>query len=433
MNKKRLLFVSPYVPEFAGAGSLMRAASHIQALSTLFDVTLAIAGEGVDETQGGVIVPPDVRNACASVIVVGRTSKVERVFQRVPSTQARILLEALWPLHRDLSRQRAALAELAKRLAGQYFDVVHCFRMPSAQLLRYLKRHGVVIDRSVLDFDAYESRMAFRSVRSISRMKGTRRAALGWLEGLKCAVFESLLLPSFDDVLVCSEVDKGKLHRRFPNVHWHLVPNSVAEQPRRAAVERGPFTFLFVGYMGYLPNVDAVTFFCTLVLPILSRKGLSPLKILLVGREARYRLAAFEALEEVQLIDDAPDLGPYYAQADVAIAPLRGGGGTRIKILEAFSYGLPVISTTIGAEGLEVTPGLDILIADEPADFAEQCIRIWVDDPLRQQIGATARALWERKYSPAALARALAAAYVEPGEPHRRRTKSVRPRRIGSA
>jgi glycosyltransferase involved in cell wall biosynthesis len=117
------------------------------------------------------------------------------------------------------------------------------------------------------------------------------------------------------------------------------------------------------------------------------------------------------AIEEVRAILSPPDLAPYYGQSDAVIVPLRSGGGTRIKILEAFSYGLPVVSTTIGAEGLDVTPGSDIIIADRVEAFAEQCVRIWTDDVLRRRIAAAGQELWRRKYSPTALVSALDAVY----------------------
>jgi len=113
----------------------------------------------------------------------------------------------------------------------------------------------------------------------------------------------------------------------------------------------------------------------------------------------------------VRVVANPPDVSPYYGQSDAVIVPIRGGGGTRIKILEAFSYGMPVVSTTIGAEGLDVTPGSDIIIADCAKSFAEQCHRIWTDDTVRQRIAAGGRSLWRRKYNPAALAVALKAAY----------------------
>jgi glycosyltransferase involved in cell wall biosynthesis len=127
-----------------------------------------------------------------------------------------------------------------------------------------------------------------------------------------------------------------------------------------------------------------------------------PFRVLIVGRGGD-KLGRLKAVEGVEIIGDPLDIAPFYARADVAIVPLRAGGGTRIKILEAFSYGVPVISTTIGAEGLKVTPGSDILIADDPEAFADECCRMIADESLRQRIAAAGRNLWESEYTPAAL------------------------------
>jgi glycosyltransferase involved in cell wall biosynthesis len=205
-------------------------------------------------------------------------------------------------------------------------------------------------------------------------------------------------------------LDRQKLCRRFPRTRWHIVPNIVPEPPEFSAVGNDRFTFLFVGQLGYLPNWDAVLFFCTHVLPVLRRDAPSGFKVLIVGRSGG-DLDRLTGIEEVRVVVNPPDLLPYYAQSDVVIVPLRGGGGTRVKIIEAFSYGLPVVSTTIGAEGLDVTPGSDIIIADGAEAFADQCLRIWRNDDLRRRIAAAGCDLWRRKYSSAALVATLNTVY----------------------
>jgi len=148
------------------------------------------------------------------------------------------------------------------------------------------------------------------------------------------------------------------------------------------------------------------------VVPILRQVGPGEFRVLIVGGAGSdLDLKRLTAIEEVRVVANPPDVSPYYGQSDAVIVPIRAGGGTRIKILEAFSYGLPIVSTTIGAEGLDVTPGSDIIIADGAECFAEQCHRIWTDDRLRQRIAAGGRDLWRRKYNLAALATALKGVY----------------------
>ena len=411
MRKPKLLFVWPFLPHLTSTGAPMRAGMQIVALAKIFDVTLAIVSDCIGDVDVEALLSDEVRNVCASIIVVDRVGTVERLLRCVHSLQLQLILEALWPFPRWYTTMGPALNALATQLAGQHFDVVHCSRLRTGRLSRLMKRHGIAVDRLVLDLDDYESQAIFRSVRPLVRVIGRQLAAARWLEAVKWVALEKLLIPRFDDVCVCSVADQAKLGRRFPRNRWHVLPNVAAEPPRAAARGHDPFTFLFVGQLSYPPNTDAVVFFCERILPLLRERAPGPFRVLIVGRHPG-RLARLGSLANVEVIGNPPDVAPYYARSDAAVVPLRAGGGTRIKILEAFSHGIPVVSTTIGAEGLDVTPGADILVADDPESFAEQCRRLLTDEPLRRRIAAAGRLLWQRKYSPAALDAALAAIYL---------------------
>ena len=406
MGKNRLLYISAVIPKSTGGGSEMRAASHIRVLSELFDITLAIVGDHGREVEVYRCLADDVKTACVSVVVVSRVSVIDRRLRRTQSFWARVLFEVLWPIGYQQS-----LAELGRRLVGERFDVVHCFRLYNG-LLRLLRWHGIRFDRSILDLDDYESQVGFRSGTAFRTLIGNKLSAVARLSAVEWWVLEALLIPNFDDALVCSQLDRQKLRHRFPGIRWHVVPNTVPEPPQFHPIGSDQFTFLFVGVLEYLPNWDAVLFFCTHVLPLLRRVGPREFRVLIVGRAGSdLDLNRLRVIEEVRVVANPLDLSPYYAQSDAVIVPIRGGGGTRIKILEAFSYGLAVVSTTVGAEGLDVTPGSDIIIADGTEAFAEQCHRIWTDDLLRQRIASGGHDLWRRKYNPAALVAALGAVY----------------------
>jgi len=411
MGKKRLLYIAAWIPGSSGGGTEARAANHIRVLSELFDVVLAIVGDHGSEVQVYERLATDVIRACVSVVVISRTSAITRLLRRIHRPRARMLFEALWPIPPQFEPYGPALAELGRRLAGQRFDVVHCFRLNTG-LLPLLKWHGTSFSRSVLDLDSYESQAEFRSISTFRTLIGNGLSFESWLTAAKWWVLESLFIPSFDDGVVCSEFDWRRLCRRFPRTRWHVVPNIAPEQLEFNAIKGEQVTFLFVGQLGYLPNWDAVLFFCTDVLPVLRREAPGGFRVLIVGR-AGGDVDRLTAIEELRVVVDAPDLRPYYAQSDAVIVPLRGGGGTRVKILEAFSYGLPVVCTTVGAEGLDVTPGSDILIGDGAEAFAYQCLRVWTDDLLRRRIAAAGHDLWRRKYSLAALVTALNTVYRE--------------------
>ena len=366
----------------------------------MFEVTLAIVADQGSEAEALARVPPELCSACRSVVAISRPSAAGWP-GGIQNPQLRVLAEALWPLPFEFARFGPAIGALARRLKGQNFDVVHCFRLYCGRLWP-LHKQGISIGRSILDLDDHESRAKSRLIRYLPGLVGRQFAAVALLEVIKWALIEKLLIPRFDDVFVCSAIDREQLSRRFPRNRWHVVPNTVAVPRAANLISHDIFTFFFVGTFHYPANVDAVAFFCEQVLPILRRRVAMPFRVLIVGRGGD-KLGRLKAVEGVEIIGDPLDIAPFYARADVAIVPLRAGGGTRIKILEAFSYGVPVISTTIGAEGLKVTPGSDILIADDPEAFADECCRMIADESLRQRIAAAGRNLWESEYTPAAL------------------------------
>src|SRR5262249_38828129 len=135
-----------------------------------------------------------------------------------------------------------------------------------------------------------------------------------------------------------------------------VIPNAVRIPPSTSATRRGgPFTLLFVGTLGYYPNEDAAIFFCSEILPRLGASASRPVRLLIVGSNPSLRVRALAQDGKVAITGPLPDLSRCYAAADAVVVPLRAGGGTRIKVLEAFGHRRPVVSTTVGAQGIEVT------------------------------------------------------------------------------
>lgn len=183
-----------------------------------------------------------------------------------------------------------------------------------------------------------------------------------------------------------------------------LLPNAVT--PRRA----GPrFTFLYVGTLGYFPNQDAVEHFCGAILPIIRRQAPTSLRVLVVGTGVPPAVQRLSHIPEVQVVGAVPDVAPWYEEADAAIIPLRAGGGTRIKALEAFAHRRPVVSTALGVEGLDVCHGQHVLLGDTPEAFAEQCLRLMRDPSLGDSLVEAAYDLVTARYSANAVARTIAA------------------------
>jgi glycosyltransferase involved in cell wall biosynthesis len=199
------------------------------------------------------------------------------------------------------------------------------------------------------------------------------------------------------DVLACSEADRDYLGGGpqvivFPNGYERQGP-----PVGRAVPARVP-TILIQGTMRYTPNIDAVRYFAREILPQI-RNLRGETKFVVAGAiddDVRNELAQFHG---VAVLGFVPRIEDALARADLVVAPLRLGGGTRVKILEAFSHRIPVVSTSIGAEGLDVASGRELLIADEPDEFARACVRLLEGNEQRARLIDHAYDLVERKYS----------------------------------
>jgi glycosyltransferase involved in cell wall biosynthesis len=198
-------------------------------------------------------------------------------------------------------------------------------------------------------------------------------------------------LTRFDRVYVGSELDR----RRLLALHGHgnvtVLPNAVRiPEAARRTDPCGPFTFLFLGNLGYYPNEDAVVFFCSEVLPRLRVLAARGFRLVVAGPLASRRVRGLSALAGVTVTGPVDDVADAYAGADAVVVPLRAGGGTRIKLLEAFAYRRPAVSTTIGAEGIEAQDGTHLLVADEAHAFAERCARLMAQPDLRAELAERA-------------------------------------------
>jgi len=156
-------------------------------------------------------------------------------------------------------------------------------------------------------------------------------------------------------------------------------------------------SLVFTGKMDYRPNVDAALWFADEIMPLV--RAVSPAaRFVIVGQQPHARLAALAARADVMLTGRVDDVKPYIAGAAVYVAPLRMGGGTRFKVLQAMAMAAPIVATTFGASGIGAQDGRELLIADTPRDFAAAVTRLLGDANLRRQIGAHARQLAVERY-----------------------------------
>ncbi len=208
--------------------------------------------------------------------------------------------------------------------------------------------------------------------------------------------FESRRLQLFDAVLAASDADAAMLRTLGPGSRVSVYPNAIPEvlPPPRAESE----SIVFTGNLEYQPNLSAIRYFLSEIWPVL-RLRFPNLIWRILGKNPEAVAALVRADPRIQLTGPIPDAIAALAQSRVAVVPLLAGSGTRIKILEAWAAATPVVSTTIGAEGLAANPGEHLLIADNPGDFAEAVSTLLTSRDQCEKIGQAGRRLYERLYT----------------------------------
>ena len=229
------------------------------------------------------------------------------------------------------------------------------------------------------------------------------------LRRLERAVYDRV-----DCVLACSRHDADLLSSDADSSKSVVVPNGVdTEYFSPGRMSEDPTRIVFTGAMNYYPNVEAATYFATAIQPLLHRMagGKDAPKAYFVGARPTQAVQALHDGRFITVTGRVDDVRPYVWPAAVFVVPILTGGGTRLKILEAFAMGKAVVSTSKGAEGIEAEHGRHLLIADEPEEFATAVYRLLSDPELRERLGREARRLVETKYSWDAIGRTVQSVY----------------------
>ena len=220
----------------------------------------------------------------------------------------------------------------------------------------------------------------------------------------KMRAFEREACRSFDQTVAVSREDAEVMRREYEVENVLDVPTGVDTDyfRPRGLQERDPREIVFTGSMDWLPNEDAIRFFTMEILPLI-RRTVPDVKLTVVGRNPYPSLVELAARDSgVTVTGRVEDVRPYMERASVYIVPIRVGGGTRLKIYEAMAMEKAVVSTTIGAEGLPVRDGEELVLADAPEAFADAVVRLLTDEDDARRLGAQAAASvraqfgWER-------------------------------------
>ena len=319
-----------------------------------------------------------------------------------------------WPLP-ILNYFSQEMATVLKNLRTKdNFDIVHFDSMHMASYETLFTNSENPRVRSVYDWHNIESESMKRysvEVKSVAK-RFYANSTVTRLQKLETALLQNAFAH-----IVCSKREEMELASRMPGARVATVPNGVdiAFFARPTLDLRWPpKSIIFVGAMNYYPNIDAALWFARDVWPRL-RSLFPECRLTLVGSDPAPAVLALRGTEGIEVTGTVEDVRPFYHHADVALAPLRMGGGTRLKILEAMAARVPVISTTVGAEGLAVESGRNILIADEtnPESWVRAILSLRESERLRTELVASAMQLVRDRYDWTVIGRSLCDTYLD--------------------
>lgn len=225
------------------------------------------------------------------------------------------------------------------------------------------------------------------------------RRALFEVEWRKLRAREAAACASADLTIAVSEQDRQRLSQLVPDARTAAIPTGVdTTYFSPIAGREQPARLVFTGSMDWHPNEDAVLNFAESILPLI-RREIPDVSLSVVGRRPTERLRAAAERTGILVSGTVDDVRPYIGEAAVYVVPLRAGGGTRLKIFEALAMGKPVVSTTVGAEGLALTSGREFVAADDPRAFADAVVSLLRDPRRRRALGQAGRRLVEERYS----------------------------------
>ncbi|MDK9705922.1 MAG: glycosyltransferase family 4 protein [Desulforhopalus sp.] len=369
----KILILSTRLPYPQDTGAKIRAFQLMRALAEKHEVTLATfyGAEGEEQyfkciTDLGVkLVPillPRIDNS------VGLRDFILGVLFGLPVTVAK---------YRD-RRMRRAIDSLVPE-----HDVIYCEHMHMAQCVSSGQRKPKVLDAHNVEAQIAERLMNVESHR-------LKKLLLFW-NFRQMLRYEGRITRKFDLILAVSEQDRAFYTDKYRAKNAVVLENGVdLEYFHMAPAEHlEKLRLVFVGMMGWKPNSDGILYFVTEIFPQIQNEFPS-ICLDIVGKNPPADVIRLKERPGVRVTGTVDDVRPYVWDAQVYVVPLRFGGGTRLKILEAFAMRKAVVSTTLGCEGIICRHGKELLVADEASDFAEKVICLLRNESLRRELGENA-------------------------------------------
>jgi sugar transferase (PEP-CTERM/EpsH1 system associated) len=378
----KIFFLAQRVPYPPDRGDKIRAFNEIRHLACSHEVHVFCLADGIDDLA-------NVRGLeahAASVHAVPRSS-----FK---------------------SKARALVALFAgKPFSVGYFDERSLHRLIERERQRVRPDAALVFSSGVAQYvEAFGDLPRVMDFVDLDSLKWKQyaersRAPMRWVyatEAARLLSYEQKIARSFDYSIVCTPRERADFERLIPGAPVSCVGNGVdLEYFSTRAIAKQPGRLVFTGVMDYLPNIDAVVWFCDRVLPLVLRR-VPGVTFTICGSRPTPEVQALGSRPGVTVTGRVDDVRPYLDAAEVAVVPIRIARGIQNKVLEAMAMGLPCVSATAAWNGIEVTGDPGVFIADEAEDFAARVVALLTDRGLRERASESARRAVERHYSWAA-------------------------------
>jgi sugar transferase (PEP-CTERM/EpsH1 system associated) len=377
-----ILFLAPRLPWPADTGGKIRTINIIKQFLKFASLHLVcFSFESRDELAKQEI---EAMGLQVTLVPAPKNSLVRKVFNIAFNPLPHSILKYHSPLMNQV------LKDLSQ---SERFDAVHIDHLHMAHYTGIFNALPCYLDEHNVEFKILERCSQIEPSAAKKRIYEEQAS--------KMKAYEAKKILEFKGVFACSAEDKKILNRLNPrSVPVHVMPNGVDTEYFKSDpnAEDDVDGIVFTGSMDWLPNDDAMSYFCGKILPLIWQAKNS-VKVYVVGKKPSAMVRGLARRDSRVIVTGrVDDVRPYIRCSKVFIVPLRIGGGTRLKILEAMSMSKAVVSTPVGAEGIEHTDGKNILIADRPQDFAENVLSLLVDDVKCRQIGEGGRKLVCGKY-----------------------------------
>jgi sugar transferase (PEP-CTERM/EpsH1 system associated) len=409
-SKARILILTPQLPSYPPTqGTTIRNYNLIKALAATGRYDLLLLSFSDKLSQEG--------QAEAHLRELG--VRVELIPSPIRTLQQR-LWDTFTSALPDMGLRLAAAPmhhRLTDLLDAEPFDIVQVEGIEMAPYLwQVAQRPGA---HPKLLFDDHNAEYVLQRRAFETDIKKSRRwpgAVYSLIQWQKLRRYERRIVRTADAIIAVSEADAKAIQQLVPEANVTVVPNGVALDYYQEAEDYAPLkdrpALVFTGKMDFRPNVDAILWFTSRVWPRL-RAEMPQIHLYVVGKDPHPRLATIAREPGITITGFVPDIRPYIAGADVYIVPLRIGGGTRLKVLEALAMGKAIVSTTVGCEGIGLRSGQEALLADTPQDFAAAVLTLLTDKEQRQALAAAARQIAATHYDWQRIVPRLEALYAD--------------------